>query len=98
MQVVKPEGIKLTSTEFTPQINTAGDIYVENGSTKINLGTIEQSYSGAAADVTGLKIEGGSLKGTVKAGAQGTVVVSVKQNGQTAPVGTQAITVNVPSK
>ncbi|PIC79922.1 hypothetical protein CSV75_08075 [Sporosarcina sp. P18a] len=97
MQVLKTEGIKLTSTEFTPGIDDEGNIFITNNDKKIELGTVAKSYSGSTNDVTELQLDGGKLVGTVKAGAQGTLVVSVKNEGQSTPVGTKTIEVNVPA-
>ncbi|ARF18143.1 S-layer homology domain-containing protein [Sporosarcina ureae] len=97
MQVLKQEGIKLTSTEFTPGMDDDGKIFITNNNKKITLGTIAKDYSGSADDVTELELDGGQLGGTVKAGAQGTLVVSVKNEGQSTPVGTKTIEVNVPA-
>ncbi|PIC70907.1 hypothetical protein CSV77_06270 [Sporosarcina sp. P16b] len=97
MQVLKTEGIKLTSTEFTPGIDDEGNIFITNNDKKIELGTVAKSYSGSTNDVTELQLDGGKLVGTVKAGAQGTLVVSVKNEGQSTPVGTKTIDVNVPA-
>ncbi|PID01434.1 hypothetical protein CSV67_13875 [Sporosarcina sp. P2] len=97
MQVLKKEGIKLTSTEFTPGIDNKGKIFITNNDKKIELGTVAKSYSGSTNDVTELQLDGGKLVGTVKAGAQGTLVVSVKNEGQSTPVGTKTIEVNVPA-
>ncbi|ARK25442.1 hypothetical protein SporoP37_12765 [Sporosarcina sp. P37] len=96
-QVLKSEGIKLTSTEFVPGIDEEGNIFITNNNKTINLGTVAKSYSGNATDITGLKLEGGKITGTAKPGAQGTIVVSVKKEGQSTPVGTKSIEVNVPS-
>lgn len=98
MQVVTGDGIKLTSSEATPLIKNDGTIYMVNEGTEINLGTIATSYSGDSAAVTDLKVDGGKLSGEANAGAQGTVVVSVKKSGQSSAIATKQIEVNVPAK
>ncbi|WP_153730542.1 S-layer homology domain-containing protein [Sporosarcina obsidiansis] len=101
--VLKPTGIKLSSTEATPIIDQSGKIYIDvdgnglNEQTDIVLGTIAKSYSGNNNDITNLRIEGGSIQGKVNANAKGTIVVSVTPTGQTVPVSTTSIDVNVPA-
>ena len=97
MPVLSTDGIKLTSTEFNPLIDGTGTIYIMNDKTTIVLGTIATSYSGNATDITDLKVAGGSVKGTVNENAKGTIVVRVNNKGQSAPVGTKTIEVNVPA-
>lgn len=103
LPILKAQGITLTSSKVTPEITSTGVIYIDvngNGYNKnddITLGTIARSYSGSAEDVTNLRVSGGTVKGTVKAGAQGTIVVSVTPEGQTIPIGTKTIEVNVPA-
>ncbi|ARK22380.1 S-layer homology domain-containing protein [Sporosarcina ureae] len=96
LPIIAPDGIKLTSTEFEPKIDGNGSIYIKGETSNIVLGTIATSYSGDAKDTTDLKVSGGNVRGTVNAGAQGTIVVSVKKTGQSTPVGTKTIEVNVP--
>lgn len=98
MNVVTSDGIKLTSSEATPQLKNDGTIYMLNEGAEIKLGTIAASYSGDAAAVTDLKVDGGKLSGKANAGAQGTVVVSVKKVGQSSAIATKQIEVNVPAK
>ncbi|PIC58404.1 hypothetical protein CSV80_05240 [Sporosarcina sp. P12(2017)] len=95
--VVLPEGIKLTSTEFTPKIADNGDIYIGEGENGTVLGTVATSYSGNTADITDLKISGGTLTGEVQSGAKGTIVVSVTKAGQSSAIATKQIEVNVPA-
>ena len=96
MQVVTGDGIKLTSSEATPLIKNDGTIYMVNEGAEITLGTIATSYSGDSTAVTDLKVDGGKLSGKANAGAQGTVVVSVKKSGQSNSIATKQIEVNVP--
>ncbi|PID21984.1 hypothetical protein CSV61_07140 [Sporosarcina sp. P3] len=95
-KVVLPEGIKLTSTEFTPKIADNGDIYIGEGENGTVLGTIATSYSGNTTDIDDLNIIGGTLTGDVQPEAQGTIVVSVKKAGQSSAIATKQIEVNVP--
>ncbi|PID23598.1 S-layer homology domain-containing protein [Sporosarcina sp. P7] len=97
MQVLKKEGIKLTSTEFTPGIDNKGKIFITNNDKKIELGTVAAIYSGDSTAVTDLIVDGGKLSGKANAGAQGTIVVSVKKAGQTGAIATKQIEVNVPA-
>lgn len=96
--VLKAEGITLTSTEFKPLIDKDGYIFIENEDINVVLGSIGKSYSGDSSDITkDLSIVGGDLTGAVDAGAKGTIVVSVKNENQSTPVGTKTIEVNVPA-
>ncbi|ARJ39714.1 hypothetical protein SporoP8_13010 [Sporosarcina ureae] len=98
MQVVTGDGIKLTSSEATPLMKNDGTIYMVNEGTEIKLGTIAATYSGDATAVTDLKVDGGKLSGKANDGAKGTVVVSVKKDGQSSAIATKQIEVNVPAK
>ncbi|AXH98338.1 hypothetical protein DV702_00625 [Sporosarcina sp. PTS2304] len=104
LPIVKSEGITLTSSKVKPEITAGGVIYIDvdgngyNSTTDIKLGSIASSYSGPGEDITNLRVTAGTIKGTVKSGAKGTIVVSVTPEGQTVPVGTKAIEVNVPAQ
>ena len=72
------------------------------GSTKgldnkdIKLGAFDAIYSGTATDITSLDVNGGSVTGTVVAGANGTIVARVLLNGKTEAFATSTINVKVP--
>lgn len=97
--VLKAEGITLTSTDFKPSIDAAGVIYLDVNNDgafvsadDIKLGSIATNYSGPAADIENkLTVEGGTIKGKTKTDASGTVVVSVSNEGASAPVATTTI-------
>ncbi|PID14207.1 hypothetical protein CSV63_14060 [Sporosarcina sp. P34] len=97
VSVVTADGIKLTSSEATPQFKTDGTIYIVNEDQEITLGTVATSYSGNLSEVTNLKVDGGKITGKANAGAQGTIVVSVKKAGQASAIATKQIEVNVPA-
>lgn len=97
ISVVTGDGIKLTSSEATALIAPDNSIYMSNEGQAITLGTIATSYSGNLSEVTNLKVVGGKITGKANAGAQGTIVVSVKKAGQSSAIATKQIEVNVPA-
>ena len=101
--VLKAEGITLSSTEHKAEINDAGTIFIDvEGSAEgfdagdITLGSLVVNYSGVASNVTDLGVTAGSITGTVAAGAEGTLVASVKLAGKSVAFATSTINVNVP--
>lgn len=103
-QVLKPEGITLSSTDYKAEIATDGTIFVDVESTPagydagdIKLGVLDAVYSGKDTDITGLDVNSGSVVATnVAAGAEGTIVVRVVREGETAAFATSTINVKVP--
>ncbi|MED4988842.1 S-layer homology domain-containing protein [Parageobacillus toebii] len=105
VQVLKPEGITLSSTDYKAEIDASGKIFVDvdgtvgyNPATDITLGSLTAVYSGKATDLTvGPTINGGSIEGTLAAGAEGTLVVKVTRENESVPVATSTINVKVPN-
>ena len=102
-QALKAEGITLSSTDYKAEIAANGTIFIDvKGSAEglddqdIKLGAFDAIYSGPQTDITDLAVEGGSVKGNVVAGAQGTVVARVVLNGKTEAFATSTINVKVP--
>ncbi|MED4970387.1 S-layer homology domain-containing protein [Parageobacillus toebii] len=104
VQVLKPEGITLSSTDYKAEIATDGTIFVDVEGTSagydagdIKLGVLDAVYSGKDTDITGLDVNSGSVVATnVAAGAEGTIVVRVVREGETAAFATSTINVKVP--
>ena len=102
-QALKAEGITLSSTHYKAEIAPNGTIFIDvKGSTEgldnkdIKLGAFDAIYSGPQTDITDLAIEGGSVKGNVVAGAEGTIVARVVLNGKTEAFATSTINCKVP--
>ncbi|WP_153722057.1 S-layer homology domain-containing protein [Sporosarcina cascadiensis] len=103
VKVLKEAGITLTSTEHKAKID-GKNIYIDLGGTTgkydedadILIGEINTSFSGASDAITDIVIEDGSIKGKVKAGTEGTLVVSVTNAEDSSKVATKDVSVKVP--
>ena len=104
-QVLKAEGITLSSTDYKAEIDAAGTIFIDvKGTTAgltaddIKLGSLQAIYSGVQADLTALAINAGSITATnVAPGSEGTIVVTAKVEGNNNVFASQTIKVNVPN-
>lgn len=104
-QILTSEGITLSSTDYTAEIDSAtGTIFVDvEGTTAgldaedIKLGMLKAIYSGKASDIKALDITAGSVTAdNVVVGAEGTIVATVTLDGELLPFATKVINVNVP--
>lgn len=100
--VLKPEGIKLSSSDYNAEITKDGTIFVDvdnndvyEQANDITLGQISALYSGVANDIANLGVNAGSIQGTLASGAKGTIVVKVTRNKEAAAFATSTIKVNV---
>ncbi|MFC4402621.1 S-layer homology domain-containing protein [Gracilibacillus xinjiangensis] len=102
--VLKASGITLSSSEFTPELDASGAIFVDvdgvagYSSDDITLGQLTAEYSGIASDITSLGVKAGSVVASaLSAGAEGTIVAVVTREGENEAFATSTINVKVPN-